>query len=171
MAVKAKKIKAVARGGAARKPAPAKRAPARKAARAVAKPTEHPAPAFKTGRFHVSHEADAFWDGGLREYFEYRDLGMATRTGGRLRAHVIRPSKPCDKPGDLHYHALEFQMVYVLKGWARVHFEGIGEVRFEPGSCMYQEPRIRHRVIEYSDDYTVIEITVPADFETVSIAP
>ena len=32
-------------------------------------------------------------------------------------------------------------------------------------------PGIQHRVGEYSDDYTVIEITVPADFETVSIAP
>ena len=32
----------------------------------------------------------------------------------------------------------------------------------------YQEPGIKHAVLEYSDDYTVIEITVPADFETTS---
>ncbi|MBM3599454.1 MAG: cupin [Alphaproteobacteria bacterium] len=127
--------------------------------------------AFGKGRFHVSHERTAYWDPGLRSYFEYRDLGMVALTGGRLRAHVIRPSQPCDKPGDLHYHNLEFQMVYVLKGWARVNFEGLGEIRFEAGSCMYQEPGIHHRVVEYSDDYTVIEITVPADFETVSVAP
>lgn len=169
MAVKAKKARAKtrAKASAARQASPAKRPARRPAAAAKARPAAE----FKAGRFHVSHAADAFWDGGLREYFEYRDLGMAERTGGRLRAHVIRPSKASDKRGDLHYHALEFQMVYVLKGWARVQFEGIGEVRFEPGSCMYQEPRIRHRVLEYSDDYTVIEITVPADFETVSVAP
>ena len=126
---------------------------------------------FAKGRLHVSHERNAFWDEGLREYFAYRDLGMVPLTGGRVRAHVIRPSKPCDKPGDLHFHSLDFQMVYVLKGWARVHFEGVGEVRFEEGSCMYQEPGIQHRVLEYSSDYTVIEITIPADFETVSVAP
>ena len=126
---------------------------------------------FAKGRLHISHEKGAFWDEGLREYFAYRDLGMVERTGGRVRAHVIRPSKPCDKPGDLHLHSLDFQMVYVLRGWARVHFDGVGEVRFEEGSCMYQEPGIQHRVVEYSDDYTVIEITIPADFETVSIAP
>jgi mannose-6-phosphate isomerase-like protein (cupin superfamily) len=126
---------------------------------------------FAKGKLHVSHASDAFWDEGLREYFAYRDLGMVARTGGRVRAHVIRPSGPYAKPGDLHYHVLDFQMVYVLKGWARVHFDGIGEVRFEEGSCMYQEPGIHHRVIEYSDDYTVIEITIPADFETVSVAP
>jgi mannose-6-phosphate isomerase-like protein (cupin superfamily) len=126
---------------------------------------------FAKGKLHIAHQKDAFWDEGLREYFAYRDLGMVERTGGRVRAHVIRPSKPCDKPGDLHFHTLDFQMVYVLKGWARVHFDGVGEVRFEEGSCMYQEPGIQHRVLEYSNDYTVIEITIPADFETVSVAP
>jgi len=134
---------------------------------AVSTPDE----SFARGKFHVTHERDAEFEEGLRGYFAYRDLGMAAATGGKLLAHVIRPSGPFEKPGDLHYHVLDFQMVYVLKGWARVHFEGVGEVRFEPGSCMYQEPGIPHRVIEYSDDYTVIEITVPADFETVSIAP
>ncbi len=128
-------------------------------------------PGFAKGKFHLTHEKDAYWDTGLREYFAYRDLGMVEATGGKVRAHVIRSSKPCDKPGDLHLHELDFQMVYVLKGWARVHFEGVGERRLEAGSCMYQEPGIQHRVLEYSDDYTVIEITVPADFETVSIAP
>jgi quercetin dioxygenase-like cupin family protein len=130
------------------------------------------APAFPHGKFHVSHAREADWDTGLREYFAYRDLGMVERTGGRVRAHVIRPVGSPRTPGsDHHYHVLDFQMVYVLKGWARVHFEGVGEVRFEEGSCMYQEPGIRHRVLEYSDDYTVIEITMPADFETVTIAP
>jgi quercetin dioxygenase-like cupin family protein len=159
----------------------AKAKPKKKASplrRKVARRTRKPAPrvaakghVFAKGKLHISHEKGAFWDEGLREYFAYRDLGMVPLTGGRVRAHVIRPSKPCDKPGDLHRHNLDFQMVYVLKGWARVHFEGVGEVRFEEGSCMYQEPGIHHRVIEYSDDYTVIEITIPADFETVSIAP
>jgi hypothetical protein len=49
-----------------------------------------------------------------------------------------------------------------------VYFEGIGEIVMEEGSCMYQEPGIKHSVLEYSDDFTVIEITIPADFETVS---
>jgi hypothetical protein len=59
-------------------------------------------------------------------------------------------------------------MVYLLKGWARVGVEGIGEVRFEAGSRMDQEPGIAHKVLEYFDDDTIIEITMPADFPTVS---
>ncbi len=77
-------------------------------------------PSFGKGKFHVSHAADAEFDGGLRGYFEYRDLGMVEATGGKVRAHVIRPSGPYEKPGDLHTHNLDYQMVYVLKGWARV---------------------------------------------------
>lgn len=128
---------------------------------------------FPKGQFHVTHERDAPWRQGLRACFEYRDLGMTEPTGGRVLAQVIRPSAPgCGKrPGDLHSHALDFQMVYVLNGWARVEFEGVGEVRVAKGSCMYQKPGIHHRVLEYSDDYTVLEITMPADFETASVAP
>lgn len=126
---------------------------------------------FARGSFHVGHERDAEWIVGLRDYFEYRDLGMVERTGGKLRAHVIRPRGPCPGQGDAHYHKVDFQMVYVLEGWARMHFEGVGEVRFEKGSCMYQQPGIEHRLIEWSDDYTVIELLVPADPETVSVAP
>ena len=36
---------------------------------------------------------------------------------------------------------------------------------------MYQEPGIRHRVVDYSDDLEVLEITIPAEFETDTTAP
>ncbi|GHD63398.1 hypothetical protein GCM10017083_53590 [Thalassobaculum fulvum] len=127
--------------------------------------------AFGRGVFHVQHARDADWKPGFRGFFDYRDLGMVEKTGGKLRAHVHRPNGPCQGQGDLHYHLVDFQMVYVLKGWARVHFDGVGEVLMEEGSCMYQEPEIRHRVIEYSDDYTALELLVPAESETVSVEP
>ena len=127
-------------------------------------------PGFPKGPFHVAHEKDAVWDTGLRAYFAYRDLGIAEATRGRVRAHVIRVQGTPTR-GDEHYHVLDFQMVYVLEGWARVDFEDVGEVRVEKGSSFYQRPGIRHRVLEYSPDYTVLEITMPADFETVSLAP
>lgn len=126
---------------------------------------------FGRGTLHVQHARDAEWKPGFRGFFDYRDLGMVEKTGGKLRAHVHRPNGPCRGEGDLHYHQLDFQMVYVLKGWARVWFEGVGEIRMEEGSCMYQEPEIRHRVIEYSDDYTALELLVPADADTVAVEP
>ena len=65
-----------------------------------------------------------------------------------------------------HSHALDFQMVYMLRGWARVYLEDIGEIRVEAGDMWYQAPGVKHELLEYSDDWEVIEITTPADFAT-----
>ena len=73
--------------------------------------------AFGRGTLHVQHARDANWKPGFRGFFDYRDLGMVEKTGGKLRAHVHRPNGPCQGAGDLHYHQLDFQMVYVLKCW------------------------------------------------------
>ena len=111
-----------------------------------------------------------FVAGGLRAYREYRDLGIGKATGGRVHAHVIRTTKPCPEGGSgLHYHDVEFQMVMVLRGTSTVWFEGQGEVTFEPGDCWLQPSRIRHNVLHYSDDYEVLEITLPAEYETVQL--
>jgi len=121
--------------------------------------------------FIVNRKKDnPFVSGGLRVYREYRDLGIAGATDGRIHAQIIRTTKPCPEGGSgMHYHDLEFQMVYVLKGNSRVWFEGHGEVTFEPGDCWIQPPGIRHNVMYYSDDYELLEITLPAEYETVAV--
>jgi mannose-6-phosphate isomerase-like protein (cupin superfamily) len=128
-------------------------------------------PGFPKGRFHIDKAKDADWQVGLRPHFAYRDLGIDAATEGKVLAQVIRARQPCDRPGDEHTHSLDFQMVYVLKGWTRTQFEGVGERTLEAGDCMYQEPGIKHRVLDYSDDLEVLEITIPAEFETVTVAP
>ena len=57
-------------------------------------------------------------------------------------------------------------MGYMVKGWARMYFEGFGEMRVEAGDTWYQPPGVKHELLEYSDDWEVIEITMPAEFET-----
>jgi hypothetical protein len=70
------------------------------------------------GRSSSKEQLMSTEDERLRQYFAYGDLGMVGPTGGRVCAHVIRSVNGC-KPSDTHYHTLDFQMVYVLKGWAR----------------------------------------------------
>ena len=115
-----------------------------------------------TMSFHTSAE----WKPGLRSYFEYRDLGIVDATKGKVLVHVLRAKEPCPGPGGYHTHDLEFQMNYVLRGWTRVEIEDVGEVRFEAGDSWYQDPNIKHEVLEFSDDFEVIEICMPADFPT-----
>jgi mannose-6-phosphate isomerase-like protein (cupin superfamily) len=111
-----------------------------------------------------------FVDGGLRVYRAYRDLGIAEATKGAIHAQIIRTTRPCPEGGSgLHYHDLEFQMVFVLRGRSRVWFEDHGEVEFEAGDCWIQPPCIKHNVMYYSDDYELLELTMPAEYETVQV--
>ena len=122
-------------------------------------------------KFTVSHHREADFAEGLRAYAKYRDLGIASATGGMVQAHVIRfvpPFEP-EESSTPHYHDVDFQMIYVLKGWYRTEFEGEGIHTFEAGSCWIQPPRIKHAVRGYSDDCELLEIVLPAGFTTVEL--
>jgi hypothetical protein len=123
-------------------------------------------------RVAISHHRDEdFRADGLRAYAHYRDLGIADASGGLARAHVIRLLGPCnpEEVSKLHYHDVEFQMVYVLKGWVKTYMEGVGETMMQPGSAWTQPPRICHMILDYSDDVELLEVILPADFKTVEL--
>ena len=121
----------------------------------------------KRPRASVLHlKASQFKQRGLRNYFEYRDLGVARATGGKAHAHVIR-ARPLKAPhGDWHYHDCKLQFVYVLKGWVKMQYEGQKPVVMRAGTCFVQPSRIRHRELAHSKDVQMLEITSPPDFKT-----
>ncbi len=171
---------------AAAKTAAQKKSPARKpAAKSIARKTVK-AKDRKTGargvpvakrvrpkqRIAISHHRDQdFKADGLRAYAQYRDLGIAEATSGLARAHVIRLIAPCNpaEVSKLHFHDVEFQMVYVLKGWVKTYIEGQGETLMREGSAWTQPPRIKHLIMDYSDDVELLEVILPADFKTVEL--
>ena len=114
----------------------------------------------------VNHVADAKFDGGLRAFFEYRSLGVPEATAGKMGAHVIRGAPGEGAKPEWHVHELDFQFVYVLKGWVEFEYEDIGFVRLEAGSTVIQPPLVRHREVRHSDDVEMLEVTSPADFVT-----
>jgi hypothetical protein len=128
-------------------------------------------PAAKKQVFVASHHSPDAFEQGLRRYAKYRDLGIAAATNGLVRAHVIKfvpPFTPAEV-SKRHYHDVQFQMIYVLKGWMKSEFEGQGAITMREGSCWLQPPKIKHTVLGYSDDCEVLEIILPADFETVEL--
>ena len=115
----------------------------------------------------VHLEDSAFVGDGLRKCFEYRDLGIKEATGGNYHAHVIKAVDQEEDGIGLHRHnEIEFQMVYILRGWMRFWYEGEGEgeVVAKEGTCILQPPAVKHDVLEWSDDLELLEITSPSEF-------
>ena len=119
-------------------------------------------------KFCTTSATGAKWTQGLRKFFEYRDLGISEATGGAYNAHVIRVKKPVTEFPHTgpHVHDLEFQMIYVLKGWIRFTYEGQGEFTFSEGYSCLQPAGIVHDELACSDDLELIEFTAPANFNT-----
>ncbi len=108
--------------------------------------------------------ADTPWrKEGLRSFFEYRDLGIAAATGGRVIAHLVRANEAPKKGTGWHTHQCEFQIVLMTKGWAKFMYED-KETLVEAGDCIHQRPGIIHYLFDYSPDMEYLEIVGPADF-------
>jgi mannose-6-phosphate isomerase-like protein (cupin superfamily) len=155
-----------AKAGTMRKTKPATGAKRKRAAQPTSSRKARPKQTFT-----VSHHREADFAEGLRKYAKYRDLGIAAATSGMVQAHVIRFVPPFEpkEASTPHYHDVDFQMIYVLKGWYSTEFEGVGVHTFEAGSCWTQPPGIKHAVRGYSDDCELLEIVLPAGFGTVEL--
>jgi hypothetical protein len=127
----------------------------------------------KAWDFVHNQASDAKWTPGLREIFDYRDLGIKDGTKGDYVAHIIRHNgkKQKDQVQKWHIHECDFQFVLVLNGWATFEYEGQGQRTIKKGDAILQTPMIRHREIACSDDFEVLEIVSPANFATKVVDP
>ena len=110
-------------------------------------------------------DGDDVWNAG-RAGMLYRDL-IPSRLGGRFVASHISIPEGGEIPDYVHYHKVRFQMIYCLSGWAKLVYENQGApFAMNAGDCILQPPEIRHRVLESSAKFEVLEIGCPAIHET-----
>jgi mannose-6-phosphate isomerase-like protein (cupin superfamily) len=122
-----------------------------------------PTPSFSLCR----HADDSLWREG-RAGLRYRDL-VPERQGGRLIASHIQIPQGGPVADYVHFHKVEFQIIYCYRGWVRVVYEDQGPpFVMEPGDCVLQPPQIRHRVLESAPGLEVVEIACPAEHETLT---
>ena len=122
--------------------------------------------------FARSTAGDAGWNReGLRADVEYRDLGLAAATGGRIGVKHIRAIAPLPAPTGWHWHDMTAHYVYVLRGSLTFRFAGVeDDVRLSAGEGLSQPAGVPHNVIARSDDLEVLEINVPARYGTWPVA-
>ena len=106
---------------------------------------------------------------GLRDFFLYRDLGIADATGGRVIAHLVTANTAPTMGTGWHYHEADFHIVMMLKGWAKFMYED-KETLVAAGDCVHQRPGIVHYLFDYSPDMEYLEVVGPADFPTIEVA-
>jgi len=118
--------------------------------------------------FIVTRRGDGPAEGVGRAGMIYRDL-IPGRLGGRfIASHILLPQGG-PVPDWVHYHKIRFQMIFCRKGWARLVYEDQGpSFVMAAGDCVLQPPQIRHRVLESSAGFEVVEIGCPALHETLA---
>jgi mannose-6-phosphate isomerase-like protein (cupin superfamily) len=125
------------------------------------------------GKFsHVKPGDTEFKGGGLRDFFLYRDLGIAAATGGQVICHLVKANAdmPPEDGTGWHRHDCDFQIVIMMKGWARFMYEDKPTL-VQAGDVVHQRPGIVHYLFDYSPDMEYLEIVSPADFKTVDMPP
>jgi quercetin dioxygenase-like cupin family protein len=118
---------------------------------------------------HFSHckpEDTEYHTEGLRNFFLYRDLGIAAATNGKVIAHLVKANQPPSGGTGWHKHIADFQIVIMMKGWAKFMYEDKVTL-VSAGDCVHQRPGITHYLFDYSPDMEYLEIVGPADFGTV----
>ncbi|MGI4850147.1 MAG: cupin domain-containing protein [Janthinobacterium lividum] len=117
---------------------------------------------------HVKPGDTQFEPGGLRDFFLYRDLGIADATKGRVIAHLVKANLAPEKGTGWHRHEAQFQIVIMTKGWARFMYED-RDTLVEASDVVHQMPGIRHFLFDYSPDMEYLEIVGPADFKSIDV--
>ncbi|OYV53865.1 MAG: cupin [Rhodospirillales bacterium 20-60-12] len=114
---------------------------------------------------HVKPGDTAWRTDGLRDFFLYRDLGVAAATGGRVICQLVKANSAPEAGTGWHTHSADFHIVIMTKGWAKFMY-GDKDTLVAAGDVVPQRPGIVHYLYDYSPDMEYIEITSPADFGT-----
>ena len=114
----------------------------------------------------VCRASDAPWTTG-RAGMRYRDL-LPGGPGGRFGASHIEIRGGGTVPDYVHAHRIRFQVICCVKGRVEVVYEDQGPpFVLAAGDVVLQPPRIRHRVLSSSAGLGVVEVSCPAEHETI----
>ena len=103
---------------------------------------------------------------GRRDFFTYRDLGVADASAGGMRAQVMKSSKGLSEPTGWHYHECDGQFIYILKGWVDLQFEDGRTLRVEEGDSLFIPGYLKHNEIRTSEEMEILEVSAPGQLGT-----
>lgn len=133
-------------------------------------PTPHlnPDRVFGGQTFCRSEAAKAHWTPWRLPGFEARETGIGAATGGVASVKVARPAGGADSdPAPVTTdHTADILFAFVLSGSVTLHGEGQDAHALTEGDAFVIPPRFKTALSEVSEDLQLLEVSLPADFET-----
>ena len=105
---------------------------------------------------------------GRRSFLLARDLKIGEATNQKFGINHNRLTGAIISTG-WHYHPINLQIIYVMKGWIDLAFEDGQVIRIAEGGCMNIPPGMIHNEVGSSDEMDVLEISSPAKITTVNV--
>ena len=105
---------------------------------------------------------------GYRDWLKINDLGLSEATNGQFDAWKTKAVELGGSTGR-HYHNYDFQIMYVIKGWVKMYYEGEGEMILNEGDFVYHPKGHVHDFMEYSEDLELLEIASPANHHSIDV--
>ena len=121
--------------------------------------------------YAVARKSDPNYIKGRRDFFEYIDLGVIDVSNGALRVQVTKASEGMSEPTGWHFHTCEGQFVYMVKGWVELQLAPDDIIRLDEGDSVYIPGGLPHNEIRTSDDFELLELSLPAEMGTEPCAP
>jgi quercetin dioxygenase-like cupin family protein len=103
---------------------------------------------------------------GIRSHLEFFDSGLAAATGGVVGAQYVRFVGHDEGDHGWHFHDLDWQLFYLLQGTMKQGTEQLGVQEMQAGDAGYYPGFLWHREWDFSDDWEMIALRVPAKTTT-----
>lgn len=145
-------------------------------------PSPRPEREWQGQRFVRSLAADAVWKKQSWRVpgFEVRDTGIGVATGGVATVRVARPVVVVEKEEEekegagnsarrtevVTSHTSDILFTFVLSGSCTLHGENQGAHVLVDGDAYVIPPGLKTSLADCSDDLSLLEVSLPADFET-----
>ena len=101
--------------------------------------------------------------GGIRPYFSYRNFNAKP-----FHIQEITMDEVIPLGTGFHIHTCG-QFAYVFSGEARLIVERQEPIILRPGDAVYLSPGTAHNFLDYTLDYSVFEMTMPAEYDTIDV--
>ncbi len=131
-------------------------------------PTVNPGRTFDGQTFCRSEADTAVWRPWRLTGFEVRETGIGSATGGVASVQVARAHG--FTPGQVTSHTSDILFTFVLSGSATLAAEGQGTHPLTEGEAFVIPPDLKTSLSAVSADLRLLEVSLPAKFETHSHA-